>query len=505
MDGKRKPMRVVKQEGGAKEGEEWIFISSKDADLTNEAEKRAIFEKYQPTHVIHLAAMVGSLFMHMKQNLDFWRKNMAMNINVLHMAHEFDVEKVVSSLSTCIFPDKTTYPIDESMGTEQLCRSGVRVEDYVSSSIPSMWLAFFVWVLREYEEIEPIILSGTDTRITKSIRLYGTDGQLKKTASNAKLRRYLPNFTFTPFHTVCRINFHRFCLFKRTGSLKRPYKSNSGYAYAKRMVDVYNRACFQQYGRRYTSVIPTNIFGPHDKFSIEDGHVSPALIHKTYKAKIGVTSTVPSRFPAVEVALPLIAARDFTQTSAEDVSLSLVVSGAVVPVQASVVDRAPFQTSLGVVDPLQVSKVGVSRHPVTAAGVTPFRVGVVDIAPFQTSLSVVAPVRVSVGVVSPPPVSAVGATLFQASVEGVSWPLLSAMDGTQPLDSTMGAAGFHSFTGNDAPPPASADVVAPHQVSAEDSTPPPVSAEGIAPLRVPAVGLAGICLSRPLQWPPHAL
>ncbi len=45
------------------------------------------------------------------------------------------------------------------------------------------------------------------------------------------------------------------------------------------------RAYFQQYGRRYTAVIPTNVFGPHDNFSIEDGHVLPGLIHKTYLAK----------------------------------------------------------------------------------------------------------------------------------------------------------------------------------------------------------------------------
>jgi GDP-L-fucose synthase len=38
-----------------------------------------------------------------------------MNDNVLHTAHEQDVKKVVSCLSTCIFPDKTTYPIDETM------------------------------------------------------------------------------------------------------------------------------------------------------------------------------------------------------------------------------------------------------------------------------------------------------------------------------------------------------------------------------------------------------
>ena len=32
---------------------------------------RAIFEKHQPTHVIHLAAMVGGLFKNMKYKLDF--------------------------------------------------------------------------------------------------------------------------------------------------------------------------------------------------------------------------------------------------------------------------------------------------------------------------------------------------------------------------------------------------------------------------------------------------
>ena len=33
------------------------------------------------------------------------------------------------------------------------------------------------------------------------------------------------------------------------------------------------------------SVIPTNIYGPNDNFSIDDGHVLPALIHKCYLAK----------------------------------------------------------------------------------------------------------------------------------------------------------------------------------------------------------------------------
>lgn len=38
-----------------------------------------------------------------------------MNDNVLQASYEGGVKKVVSCLSTCIFPDKTTYPIDETM------------------------------------------------------------------------------------------------------------------------------------------------------------------------------------------------------------------------------------------------------------------------------------------------------------------------------------------------------------------------------------------------------
>lgn len=35
----------------------------------------------------------------------------------------------------------------------------------------------------------------------------------------------------------------------------------------------------------FTSIIPTNIYGPHDNFSIQNGHVIPGLIHKCYLAK----------------------------------------------------------------------------------------------------------------------------------------------------------------------------------------------------------------------------
>jgi len=164
--------------------QQWIFLSSKDGDLTDYKETKAIFEKYNPTHCIHLAAMVGGLFKNLAANCDFYRQNMAINDNVLRCCHEFDVDKCVSCLSTCVFPDKTTYPIDETM-----------------------------------------IHNGP------------------------------------------------------------PHDSNYGYAYAKRMIDVQNRAYNDQYGRKFISVIPTNIYGPHDNYHLQDSHVVPGNIHKIYLAK----------------------------------------------------------------------------------------------------------------------------------------------------------------------------------------------------------------------------
>jgi len=64
-----------------------------------------------------------------------------------------------------------------------------------------------------------------------------------------------------------------------------PHTSNDAYAYAKRMSDIQIRAYKEQYGLNYTSVIPTNIYGINDNFSLENGHVIPMLMHKLYLAQ----------------------------------------------------------------------------------------------------------------------------------------------------------------------------------------------------------------------------
>jgi GDP-L-fucose synthase len=64
-----------------------------------------------------------------------------------------------------------------------------------------------------------------------------------------------------------------------------PHESNDAYAYSKRMLEIHSKSYQQQYGDNFICVIPTNIYGEHDNFSLEEGHVIPALIHKCYNAK----------------------------------------------------------------------------------------------------------------------------------------------------------------------------------------------------------------------------
>ncbi len=93
----------------------YIFISSKDYDLTDYTATREMFAKHKPSYVVHLAACVGGLYKNMNNKVDMFEKNLSINFNIVKCAHDYGVKKMVACLSTCIFPDKTEYPIDETM------------------------------------------------------------------------------------------------------------------------------------------------------------------------------------------------------------------------------------------------------------------------------------------------------------------------------------------------------------------------------------------------------
>ena len=62
--------------------------------------------------------------------------------------------------------------------------------------------------------------------------------------------------------------------------------TNEAYAIAKiaaiKMCRYYN----EQYGTNFISIMPPNLYGPHDNFNLETGHVIPVLIRKFHLAKL---------------------------------------------------------------------------------------------------------------------------------------------------------------------------------------------------------------------------
>ena len=64
--------------------------------------------------------------------------------------------------------------------------------------------------------------------------------------------------------------------------------TNDAYAIAKiaglKMCGAYNR----QYGTHYVSLMPTNLYGPHDNYDPQSSHVLPALTHTPERSKPSV-------------------------------------------------------------------------------------------------------------------------------------------------------------------------------------------------------------------------
>ncbi|MEI6207769.1 MAG: GDP-L-fucose synthase [Desulfuromonadales bacterium] len=67
-----------------------------------------------------------------------------------------------------------------------------------------------------------------------------------------------------------------------TGALE---PTNDAYAIAKIAGICQCRSYNQQYGTKYLSAMPNNLYGPNDNFDLEKSHVLPAMIRKFHEAK----------------------------------------------------------------------------------------------------------------------------------------------------------------------------------------------------------------------------
>lgn len=93
-----------------------VAVSSTEYDLTDASKTKKMFRDIKPTKVIHLAAKVGGVKANSEYLADFFNENILINTNVLMAAHKYDVQHMVSLLSTCVYPDQkwVTYPLTEN-------------------------------------------------------------------------------------------------------------------------------------------------------------------------------------------------------------------------------------------------------------------------------------------------------------------------------------------------------------------------------------------------------
>ena len=91
-----------------------IYLGSRDYDLTKEDQVIAMYEKYRPNIVIHLAAKVGGIADNIQYPFEYYEDNLLMNTLVIKHARTYNTKKFIGVLSSCIFPDVVDhYPMTE--------------------------------------------------------------------------------------------------------------------------------------------------------------------------------------------------------------------------------------------------------------------------------------------------------------------------------------------------------------------------------------------------------
>jgi GDP-L-fucose synthase len=94
----------------------WNYVSSSDYSLDSYDAVKKMYQEINPDAVVHLASIVGGIRANKNNPVDFFEKNILINLNVIKGAFSHNVKRVLASLSTCVFPEiANKYPLDESM------------------------------------------------------------------------------------------------------------------------------------------------------------------------------------------------------------------------------------------------------------------------------------------------------------------------------------------------------------------------------------------------------
>jgi GDP-L-fucose synthase len=90
---------------------DYHFTDRRECDLENLENTIELFEKVQPSIIIHLAAKVGGVQANSNFPADYFERNMTMNLNVFKAAKIVKANRIIAFASTCVFPDSAKYPL----------------------------------------------------------------------------------------------------------------------------------------------------------------------------------------------------------------------------------------------------------------------------------------------------------------------------------------------------------------------------------------------------------
>ena len=97
-----------------KENVEVLSISHNKLDLTRQSDVEHWVETNRPDAIIVAAAKVGGIYANDNYPAEFIYQNLAIEQNLIHAAHLFEVEKLVMLGSSCSYPKMAPQPIMES-------------------------------------------------------------------------------------------------------------------------------------------------------------------------------------------------------------------------------------------------------------------------------------------------------------------------------------------------------------------------------------------------------
>jgi GDP-L-fucose synthase len=91
----------------------FVLRSRVELDLRDQAAVRRLFAAERPVYVFLAAARVGGILANSREPAGFLADNLAIALNVIQAAHEFQVAKLLNLGSSCIYPRLAPQPLRE--------------------------------------------------------------------------------------------------------------------------------------------------------------------------------------------------------------------------------------------------------------------------------------------------------------------------------------------------------------------------------------------------------